>query len=160
MIVVILAVMWTAVLVPPLLRSRSDGRPSNSIVDFRRQLTTLQRSAPGALARVPVRVGGRPSGPYQAPMVVSRAVPMARPGMISAAYGGRSAMKRRRQNVLFTLGAAVVVTGMIGFGMGYRTMMLANVAADVLLGGYIYLLVQLRRVEEERAMRFAWSNAA
>jgi len=93
-------------------------------------------------------------------MTVGRPVPMARAGMMSAAYGGRSAMKRRRQNVLLTLGAIVAVTGMIGFGMGYRTMMVACFVAIVLLCGYVYLLVQLRRVEDERAMRFAWSNAA
>jgi len=159
LIVVILAVMWIAVLVPPLLRSRSDGRPSNSIVDFRRQLTTLQRSAPGALTRVPARAGGRPAGPYRAPMMTSHSVPFASAG-IGGNYGARSAMKRRRQNVLLTLGGAVVVSGLVGFGMGYGAMKLAFFGVLMLLGGYIYLLVQLRRVEEERAMRYAWSNAA
>ena len=46
LIVVILAVAWVVVLVPPLLRSRSDGRPSTSIGSFRQQLATLSRTGP------------------------------------------------------------------------------------------------------------------
>jgi hypothetical protein len=157
LIVVILAVMWTAVLVPPLLRSRSEGRPSNSIVDFRRQLTTLQRSAPMGLSKMPGRVGARPAGLYRTPTSTARAVPQV---SLSGSYGTRSAMRRRRQNVLFTLGSIVVLSGLLGFGMHYPLMVVVNLVADVLLAGYLYLLVQLRRVEEERAMRYAWSNAA
>lgn len=44
MVLVILAVMWVLVLVPPLLRSRTDGRPNHSISSFQRQLRTLQRT--------------------------------------------------------------------------------------------------------------------
>src|SRR4051812_31378768 len=36
--------MWVLVLVPPLLRSRTDGRPNHSISSFQRQLRTLQRT--------------------------------------------------------------------------------------------------------------------
>ena len=82
------------------------------------------------------------------------------PARLVGSYGARSAMKRRRQNVLLILGGAVVITGMIGFGMGYRSMMVLNILADALFVGYVYLLIQLRRVEEDRAMRYAWSNAA
>ena len=44
LVLVILAVMWVLVLVPPLLRSRTDGRPNTSISSFQRQLRTLQRT--------------------------------------------------------------------------------------------------------------------
>ena len=44
LIVVILAVAWIVVLVPPLLRSRTDARPSTSIGSFRQQLATLSRT--------------------------------------------------------------------------------------------------------------------
>jgi hypothetical protein len=44
LVLVILAVMWILVLVPPLLRSRSDGRPNTSISSFQQQLRTLQRT--------------------------------------------------------------------------------------------------------------------
>ncbi len=46
--IVILAVAaaWAAVLVPPLLRSRLENRPGSSVSDFRRQLSTLQKTVP------------------------------------------------------------------------------------------------------------------
>jgi hypothetical protein len=46
--IVLLAVAaaWAAVLLPPLLRSRMENRPGSSVTDFRRQLSTLQRTVP------------------------------------------------------------------------------------------------------------------
>jgi hypothetical protein len=46
--IVLLAVAaaWVAVLLPPLLRSRMENRPGSSVTDFRRQLSTLQRTVP------------------------------------------------------------------------------------------------------------------
>ncbi|MGH9267936.1 MAG: hypothetical protein ACRD0D_07140, partial [Acidimicrobiales bacterium] len=41
-----LAVIWVAVLVPPVLRARAERRPSGSITDFRWRLRVLARSAP------------------------------------------------------------------------------------------------------------------
>jgi hypothetical protein len=35
-----------------------------------------------------------------------------------------------------------------------------NLLVDALLVFYVYLLVQLRRAEEDRAMRTSWSKAA
>ena len=48
MVLVVLAVVWAAVLVPPYLRSRAEARPADSIGHFRRQLATLQRTGPRA----------------------------------------------------------------------------------------------------------------
>jgi len=61
--IVILAVaaVWAAVIVPPLLRSRSENRPNSSVTDFRRQLSTLQRSVP-TRTMVPMRGDGPSSG--------------------------------------------------------------------------------------------------
>lgn len=46
--IVLLAVAaaWAAVLVPPLVRSRLENRPGSSVTDFRRQLSTLQKTVP------------------------------------------------------------------------------------------------------------------
>lgn len=48
------AAVWLAVIVPPLLRSRVDNRPNSSVTDFRRQLSTLQRTVP-TRTMVPMR---------------------------------------------------------------------------------------------------------
>jgi len=53
------AAVWLAVIVPPLLRSRVENRPNSSVTDFRRQLSTLQRTVP-TRTMVPMRaMGGR-----------------------------------------------------------------------------------------------------
>jgi hypothetical protein len=205
LVVVILAAMWVLVLVPPLLRSRSEGRPSTSIGSFRHQLATLSRTGhePRAVVRpinrgvVPMHppVGmRRPGGPgagmqafqgqalqYQGgyddypgpgagyggpPMAPSRRPVEDRWARSSRAPIGysartsRSEVRRRRQNVLFALVATAAVTGLGGFGMGISALIGINLIVDAVLIFYVYLLVQLRRAEEQRAMRYDWSKAA
>lgn len=59
--IVLLAVAaaWAAVLVPPLLRSRFENRPGSSVSDFRRQLSTLQKTVP-TRQMAPMRGMARP----------------------------------------------------------------------------------------------------
>jgi hypothetical protein len=45
-VLVVLAVVWAVVLIPPWLRSRAEGRPADSIGAFHRQLSTLERTGP------------------------------------------------------------------------------------------------------------------
>lgn len=163
MVVLILAVMWIAVLAPPLLRSRADGRPSSSVSSFRRQLSTLQRM-PAAPTRLP---SGRPSVRPEAPgtyRISSGYAPTATALRTRPSYDRRAmqrgVQRRRRQNVLVAMAGVVLVTGVIGWGMAARTMMYANVLADVVFGGYVYLLVQIRHAEEDRAMKRMWADAA
>ncbi len=157
LVIVILAVMWTVVLVPPLLRSRSEGRPSASVGDFRRQLSTLQRTMPHSMSRM----AGRPAGPYRPlrPAAGSRSVALAaRPTL--AVAGPRFEVRRRRQNILFALAGSAVLTAVLAGGMYSRTLWLLHIALDVLLVSYIVLLVQSRRADEVRTMRDQWFRAA
>lgn len=68
--VVLLAVaaVWAAVIVPPMLRSRTENRPNSSVSDFRRQLSTLQRTVP-TRSMAPMRAMARPltQSPQQRP---------------------------------------------------------------------------------------------
>jgi hypothetical protein len=199
LIVVILAVAWVVVLVPPLLRSRSDGRPSTSIGSFRQQLATLSRTGPqrrgsvrpgrqqvvsarGAVRR-PAGVPGYPPRlaavpryepgyddyeDYRDPRgyaAVGRATRMpgrsSRPVPIGYSMRvGRADVRRRRLNVLVALLALAGVTAVGGFGLGVSAMAGVNLLVDAILVFYVYLLVQVRRAEEERAMRESWSQAA
>lgn len=43
----LLGVIWAAVLLPPWLQSRREGKPTASMVTFRRQLWSLARTSPG-----------------------------------------------------------------------------------------------------------------
>ena len=171
MIVLILTLMWGVVLVPPLLRSRNEGRPSSSVVSFRRQLSTLQRTGPSTIGRMPARSAGRNAGPVAPYRIVPQ---VERAGRSQVAYrtasrpiaaasyrvSNRSAVRRRRQHVLVTLSLAALGTGLLGFGMGVRQAAIVNVIIDLALAGYIYALVQLRQHEDQRAMRQLWSDAA
>ena len=63
------AAVWLAVIVPPLLRSRVENRPNSSVTDFRRQLSTLQRTVP---TRTMVPMRGMARGLAQAPQQQQR----------------------------------------------------------------------------------------
>jgi hypothetical protein len=190
LVLVILAVMWVLVLVPPLLRSRTDGRPSNSISSFQRQLRTLQRTGgypsrgsvtylrgpaqarrpaqPGPSARYDEddwyddHRGYQPArGAYPRPQAgrsqAPRVQPMRTPGAMAAQ---RELVRRRRQNILFTLVGTAFLSSVLGFGMGVSVMVWVCVGSLVALALYVLLLVQTRRAAELRAYRSSWSRIA
>src|SRR6478672_4269982 len=149
--------MWVLVLVPPLLRSRTDGRPNTSISSFQRQLRTLQRtggypsrgtvtylrsSAPQG--RAPAYYDddygapaderydgyeqqqydryernfdrtGRAPAPRQYQSQPYRATRQPTRRAVQQSAYQREALRRRRQNVLFTLMGSTFVTAVIAF---------------------------------------------
>jgi hypothetical protein len=72
-VLLVVAAAWAAVLLPPLLRSRLENRPNSSVLDFRNQLSSLQRAVP--TRGVAVRSMGR----SLAPSVLSRPAATGRP---------------------------------------------------------------------------------
>ena len=72
LILLVVAAAWLAVLIPPMLRSRSDNRPNSSVTDFRRQLTKLENTA--TPPRGAVRAMGRPltQSPLSRPVAAGR----------------------------------------------------------------------------------------
>jgi len=58
LILLIVGATWLVVLVPPLLRSRGENRPTSSVDLFRRNLAVLQQSAPPRIN--PLQSMGRP----------------------------------------------------------------------------------------------------
>jgi len=179
LVLVILAVMWVVVLVPPLLRSRQDSRPSDSVVSFRRQLSTLQRTGPQ------LRPVGRSQAPRSARSLTSVGGPHVGRANYAPSYGhgqggygyGQSARasfgagsyrmskvaaRRRRQNILFVLAVAAAGTLLLALGSASTPVWYAHIVVDVLLAGYVYLLVQMRKLEEQRhrGLRPSWSSAA
>ena len=53
MVLLVLAGIWAAVLIPPAVRARAEGRPGDSIHNFKRQLTVLRRTGPHAAFQSP-----------------------------------------------------------------------------------------------------------
>jgi hypothetical protein len=73
LVLLVVAAAWAAVLLPPLLRSRLENRPNSSVLDFRNQLSSLQRAVPAR--GVAVRSMGR----SLAPSMLSRPAAPGRP---------------------------------------------------------------------------------
>jgi hypothetical protein len=173
LVLLVLAGIWAAVLIPPALRSRAEGRPGDSIHNFKRQLTVLRRTGPhrggfGGSGRAaggehwyrphastplvpvhgPVRSTARATGSYRGAQVAPLA---ARPATATAA--SRSRTMRRRRDVLTALVVAVFGTLLLGLIPAFHILLIAHVVSDVLLVAYVALLVHQRNAAAERDMK-------
>lgn len=152
LVLVILAVIWAAVLLPPFLQNRSESRPADSISTFRNQLTVLERRSTGSLG--PTRTTA-PAGIYPS---AYRGAVMGGVGGVDRARLARMAAKKRRRDILVTLLAAAGVTLLLGLVL--RQVLVLHVLIDLVLAGYVALLVQRRKLAEERAMKVRYMSDA
>jgi len=125
---------------PPYLQSRSESRPADSISTFQRQLSVLERRA-GTVNPTPDRVAG--SSPQASSAVGRPQASSSEPFRMT-----RSAARKRRRDVLFTLAAAATLTFPLAVMMGGPVWAL-QVLCDLLLAGYVVLLVQAQRAAEQ-----------
>jgi hypothetical protein len=145
LVLVILAVIWAAVLLPPFLQSRSENRPADSISTFRNQLHVLERrSTGGNLAPTPIRPSYGTRTPTRAPIDRGRMA--------------RSDAKKRRRDILVTLLAAAGLTLVLSFVL--PSVIFLHLAIDALLVTYVALLVRQRKLAEERAMKVRYLGDA
>lgn len=129
MVLLVLAAIWAAVLVPPYLQKRRATHPSSSVVDFHQQLAVLQRTG-RALGGAPLHEGyairsPRPIGP-------STSAPMTRPDVL-----------RRRRDVLATLASAAGLTFVLALALGGNVWLL-HLLVDAALLGYVALLLHIK----------------
>ncbi len=130
-----LAIVWAIVLVPPAVRHRSAARPGSSVSRFRQGLDVLGRATPhpSSTPRRPLRPGGpRPAA--------------------------RAAARKRRRDVFLTLVGVAAFTLLLAVAFGGVAVAL-HLAADVVLGTYVYLLVQMRKVASEQAVKVRYLTA-
>lgn len=161
LVLVILAAIWAAVLLPPYLQNRRETRPGDSIATFRSQLSVLERTTPGGRASAL----GRHDSPYDARFDVARYAPVAaarpasrpasRRGAPSPAALRRAEVRRRRRDVFLTLLGAVGVTFVLAIAMGGAVWML-QLAVDVAFSAYVALLVKIQQdnVEHDAKVRY------
>lgn len=142
LVLVILAVIWAAVLVPPYLQNRSDSRPADSISTFRNQLSVLARRSGNA---VPSHVA-----PARLPQVTAIRIDRTR--------SARAEVRKRRRDILVTLLAAAGLTLVIGLVM--TPVLVLHLLIDGLLGAYVALLVRQRRVAEGRSAKVRYLSSA
>lgn len=164
-VLLIVAAMWVAVLLPPFLRSRTENRPTSSVADFRNQLNSLQRSLPPrggvqmrAMSRslAPSRVPHRPIIQPQHRQAMSRTY-TPEP---TAGIPRREHIRRRRQNVLTWLVGIVGVSMFLAFTTANQVMITVFVISALVLVAYCYILVQIRRAEFVRRPHRSWYDAA
>ena len=162
-VLLILAVVWAAVLGPSVLRRRAERRSTDSIGAFHRQLRVLQRTGPSIVdpayrlattypSRRPFHMAGVHSareagGPEEEepPLQASSGRVLRR----SDPYFRADACRRRR-NILVSLLALSVGTGLLGAIPSLRPALFVAIAGAVLLAAYVGLLLYLRNLAMER----------
>ncbi len=166
-VLIVVVAAWGAVLVPPLMRGRSDNSPHSSVVDFRRQLSTLQRSAPYRPA-APMRSMARPLAPspqrqrpdYDRTIDPSAALRRTVHSGQTRGISRRAMVRQRRQNVLVSLVLTTLGSAFIAFTTKSDLFVYVFVLATIALVGYCYRLAQLRRYQAPQAYRRDWIRAA
>lgn len=156
MVLIVLAMVWAAVLIPPMLRARAEASPADSIGSFRRQLNVLRRTAPPAVP--PANSLGLPRYPSPVPVPTYQPVPvptyqMARSYSPSPDSSRRARTLRRRRDVLLALIAAMGLTFVLAFVPGFGMLWGAHFALDLAFLGYVGLLVRMRNLAAEREMK-------
>lgn len=148
-LLILLAIVWAIVLVPPLVRNRAELRPGSSVSSFRQDLAVIGRTTPTSSLRPPAlpgvaptaRVGSTPAG-----------------GPLAGTPGGRAAARKRRRDVLFTLGGVAGFTFLLAIAFG-GPMLILHLLVDMAFAGYLYLLVQMRKLAEEQAVKVRYLAA-
>jgi hypothetical protein len=147
LVILVLAILWGAVLLPPILRSREGaGRPSGVADIFDRLRDGLGRarsSDPSLPALQPIMgpIGSGSPGSPASPMGPVR-VP-----------GGMTPAQRRRRDVLVGLIAASGLTFLMALFAGNLPFWFMHLLADGLLGGYVFLLLQFKARAAQSAPR-------
>ncbi|HEX9991392.1 MAG TPA: hypothetical protein VGB14_00550 [Acidimicrobiales bacterium] len=143
-VLLILAIVWAVVLVPPWLRNRSESRPGDSISSFRQQLSVLERTTPGATPlRRPVPAPVAPPQPYIHPAVARR----------RRVVSSRRLARKRRRDIFTGLLVLMVATLALSFVPGLQMLRTVHFVLDALFVAYIALLVRAQRLAAEREMK-------
>ena len=158
MVLLVLAIIWAAVLIPPALRARAEGRPGDSISAFHRQLAVLRRTGPlpagfgGSRGSSPLPRSSSVAGTLASNVRPMRAAQTRLPG--APARPGPSASRartlQRRRAVLTALVVAAVGTLVLGALPFLRFLWGMHLIVDVLLAAYVGLLIHQRNLAAER----------
>lgn len=138
LVILVLGVLWAAVLLPPILRARSQG-PSSGIGEWAAGLAALGR-----------RNGHREPSPFAAPL--PPIMPPVSPADTLRVPGSMTPLQRRRRDVLCIMLGVCGLTFLMAVAGGAVALWVMHLLADVALGGYVYLLLQVKaRAAGQRA---------
>ena len=171
LILIIVGAAWLAVLLPPMVRAKLHGSPSNSVSNFRRQLNSLENSG-GRSQQGQLRNMARPLAP--SPQYRSAAQRTSRPqqGPLSNITGAlirpegirhhrapalltpQAMVRQRRQNLVVGMAVVTGISLFLAFTTGSSAFVYLFTVSLLALVGYCYVLVQLRiKRENERYLR-------
>lgn len=152
LVLVILAAIWAAVLLPPFLQSRSENRPADSISTFRNQLHVLEQRSTGTGPSLGRPASVRPTGSSRG------FAPNPYVGTVDRARLARIDAKKRRRDILVTLLAAAGITLVLSLLL--PAVFVLHLTIDALLAAYVALLVRQRKLAEERSMKVRYLGDA
>lgn len=149
----VLAVIWGVVLIPPMLRTRAESRPADSIGSFRHQLGVLRRTAPNAFSPanslwIPNYASPTPAPTYHMARSYSRVDPR------------RSRTLKRRRDILLILVMSMGITLVLGIIPTFHAVLGLHVLCDALFAGYVALLIRARNASAERDMKLRFLPTA
>lgn len=132
-VLIILGALWAAVLVPPLLRARSDRR-SGAIGDYAHTLGVLKPNSRT------LNTVARPAA-----------------GLVDASMHGvridrGASIRKRRKDVFTSLLAAAGITLLLAIVLSTPLLWLIHILVDLVLGAYVYILLQIKEQQRLRRM--------
>lgn len=137
-VLIILGALWAAVLVPPLLRARSE-RKTGAIGDYAHTLGALKTSN-RTLTSAPRLSAGLVDGSRHSPRMSKEAE-----------------IRKRRKDVLTVLLASTGITFLLAVLVSSTALWFINFICLVALVGYVYMLIQIKnqkQMRKERTQRF------
>jgi hypothetical protein len=150
-VLIILAALWAVVLVPPLLRSRSQ-RTADSIVDFNYKLDVLGKTngstdlpqtvptpAPPVFSRDPV--------PGAAPAVAPAVAP---PRLVLPGPNAADRAAKRRRDLVRGFSLAIIITLLLATATRSPAAWALQMVVDLFAGIYALLWAYMRSAQAER----------
>ena len=171
LILIIVGAAWLAVLLPPMVRAKLHGSPSNSVSNFRRQLNSLESSG-GRSQQGQLRNMARPLAPSQQYRSAAQRTSRPQQGALSNITGAlirpqgvrhhrapamltpQAMVRQRRQNLVVGMAVVTGISLFLAFTTGSNAFIYLFTVGLLALCGYCYVLVQLRiKRENERYLR-------
>ena len=171
LILIIVGAAWLAVLLPPMVRAKLHGSPSNSVSNFRRQLNSLESSG-GRSQHGQLRNMARPLAPSQQYRSAAQRTSRPQQGALSNITGAlirpegvrhhrapamltpQAMVRQRRQNLVVGMAVVTGISLFLAFTTGSSAFIYLFTVGLLALCGYCYVLVQLRiKRENERYLR-------
>jgi hypothetical protein len=157
-VLVVLAVLWAAFFLWPLLQGRTTGRKADSIGDFSYRLGVIGKTN-GHQPRRRRTASPIPVGVPPARALAAASRPGPRPGAPVRTASGMTRAQRRRRDVLLALGVAVVASLLLAVLGGNPMFWGVQIFTDALLGAYVLLLVRMQQLAQERKVKLRYLPA-